>query len=136
MMRKPNHQAKVIDLALVCLLLMSASFGCTMKKPWRNYEQQPFDSQKWRDGDALTRGTMVIDLHTKRTINGRSKEGVVQLLGEPERKRSNDGSEVWLYQVEMAGEKPRQFLPVSFDKNGRASAGIVRGGTFSILADE
>jgi hypothetical protein len=66
--------------------MLSAGLGCMMKKPWRSYEQQPFDSQKWRDGDAIERGTMFGDLYKNRILNGKTKEGVVALLGEPDKK--------------------------------------------------
>ncbi|MCA1557311.1 MAG: hypothetical protein LC731_02085, partial [Acidobacteria bacterium] len=68
-----------------------------------------------------------------------SKEGVVGLLGEPDKKRqgsSNTSNEVWLYQIEVVGEKTYRYYPVSFDKQGRASSGEVKGGTMSMVVDE
>jgi hypothetical protein len=123
----------------VCLLLALVCLSCGFKKPWRSYEQQPFDSEKWKAGDALTRGTMIFDLHKKRTLSAQSRENIVALLGEPDKKRagySNMSSEVWLYQIETVGEKPRQYFPVSFDKQGRAASGEARDGTMSLLVDE
>lgn len=123
-----------------CLLLMMLiSLSCGFRKPWRSYEHQPFDSQKWRAGDGITRGTMIFDLHINRTLSGQSRENIVGLLGEPDKKRqgsSSVSSEVWLYQIETVGEKPKQYFPVSFDKQGRAASGEVRGGTMSLLVDE
>jgi hypothetical protein len=132
-----NHPIISIARVSVCLLLMLlVSVSCGLKKPWRSYEQQPFDSQKWRDGDDITRGTMIFDLHGKRTLSGQSKEGVVTLLGEPDKKRSGNGVDVWLYQIEVVGEKPIRFFAVSFDRNGKASSGEAKGGTLSLVVDE
>lgn len=126
--------------SFACLLLMLfVSLSCGFRKPWRSYEQQPFDSQKWRSGDAVTRGTMIVDLHRNRKLGGQSRENVLELLGEPDKKRpgsSSASSEVWLYQIETVGEKPKQYFPVSFDKNGRGSSGEARDGTLSLLVDE
>lgn len=136
---RPGLNAPIIPAATAsaCLLLMLlVSVSCGLRNPARSYEQQPFDSQKWRDGDAITRGTMITDLHRKRTLSGQSKEGVVALLGEPDKKRSSSGGEAWLYQIEVAGEKPRRFFPVSFDRNGRASSGESKDGTLSLVVDE
>jgi hypothetical protein len=123
-----------------CLLLMLfVCLSCGFRKPWRSYEQQAFDSQKWKAGDGITRGTMIVDLHGKRMLNGQSRETVVGLLGEPDKKRagnSNTSSEVWLYGIEVVGEKTYRYYPVSFDKQGRASSGEVSGGTISLAVDE
>jgi hypothetical protein len=126
--------------SFVCLLLiLFVSLSCGFRKPWRSYEQQPFDSQKWKSGDRVTRGTMIFDLHKNRTLGGQTKEGVVALLGEPDKKRpghSNTSAEVWLYGIEVVGEKTYRYFPVSFDKQGRASSGEVSGGTISLVVDE
>ena len=134
-----GHPAKSIAWASGCLLLMLfVSLSCGFRKPWRSYEQQPFDSQKLRDGDAITRGTMVTDIFRTRMLTGKTRENVVGLLGEPDKKRpgSTSGVEVWLYTVEVTGETPRRYFPVSFDKNGAAFAGATKDGTMSIMVDE
>ncbi len=137
MSRTLNHPMLSIARASVCLLLMLVmNVSCGLKNTGRSYEQQPFESQKWRDGDDISRGTMIIDLHRKRMLSGQSKEGVVALLGEPDKKRSGNGLEVWLYQIEVKGEKPTQFFAVSFDRNGRASSGEAKDGTLSLTVDE
>jgi hypothetical protein len=126
--------------SLACLLLvLFVCLSCGFRKPWRSYEQQPFDSQKWKAGDGITRGTMIIDLHKKRTLSGHSRENISGLLGEPDKKRQGNStvsSEVWLYQIEVVGEKTYRHFPVSFDKQGRASSGEVSGGTISLVVDE
>src|SRR3712207_3309434 len=72
---------------LCLLLVLFVSLSCGFRKPWRSYEQQPFDSQKWKSGDGITRGTMLRDLHGKRLLGGQTREGVVELLGEPDKKQ-------------------------------------------------
>ena len=139
MNRTPMSRHPALHASVCLFLMLLVSLGCGFRKPWRSYDQQPFDSQKWRDGDAITRGTMITDLHRKRTLNGQSKEGIVGLLGEPDKKRQGNSArstEVWLYQIETVGEKPRQYFPVSFDAQGKASSGEVSGGTLSLLVDE
>jgi hypothetical protein len=136
MNRKPNHTDRIAFSLCVCLLLTLTSLSCGFKKPWRSYEQQPFDSQKWREGDAITRGTMLVDLYRSRKLDGMPREEVVKLLGEPDKKRASNEAEVWLYQIEVVGEKPRRYFPVSFDKGRGASAGSVKDGTRSMVTDE
>ena len=114
---------KSLALISICLLVLLGNSGCGFNKFWRNYEQKPFDSQKWRDGDALERGTMIVDLLKKRTINGKTKDEVLELLGEPDKRSTADASEIWHYNVELAGENPTQSFPVTFDKNGKAATG-------------
>ena len=121
------------------LLVMFVCLSCGFRKPWRSYEQQPFDSQKWKSGDGITRGTMIMDLHKNRTLGGSSRENIVSLLGEPDKKRkgsSNTSAEVWLYQIEVVGEKPYRYFPVSFNTQGKASSGEVKDGTISLAVDE
>ena len=132
-----TRPVKAVACGSVCLLLVAfVGTSCGLRKPWRSYANQPFDSQRWRDGDAITRGTMFWDIFERRRLSGKSREDVVALLGEPDRKRSIEGKEVWLYQVEVIGETPRRFFPVSFDQKGLASAGAARTGTVSMLMDE
>lgn len=128
MTQKSHSPIRSITQISICLLLLLlVSLGCTLSnKFWRSYEPQPFDSQKWRNGDALERGTMFVDLFSKRKIHGKNKEEVLALLGEPDKKSNAGGLEIWHYQVEFAGENPAQYFPVSFDKNGKANIGTTR----------
>lgn len=126
MTQKSNRTNKPSVLISICLLLvLFGNSGCGFNKFWRSYEQKPFDSQKWRDGDAQERGTMFVDMFKKRIISGKTKDEVLELLGEPD-KRSTDGSEVWHYKVEFAGENPMQSFPVTFDRNGKAAVGAIQ----------
>lgn len=128
MIEQSNSRMKAVAQTFVfLLLLLSVSLSCTMpRKFWRSYEQQPFDAQKWRSSDALERGTMFVDLYSKRRIHGKPKEEVLALLGEPDKRSTGGGSEIWHYKVEFAGEDPVQYFPVTFDKNGRAGIGTAR----------
>jgi hypothetical protein len=125
MRQKSNKPIAAITQTFICLfLILLVNISCTLpNKFWRSYEPQRFDSQKWRDGDTLTRGTMFIDLFTKRKINGKTREEVLALLGEPDKKSTSSDYEIWHYRVEFAGENPTQYFPVTFDKNGRAGIG-------------
>ena len=128
MVEQSNSRTKAVAHTLVCLLLLlSVSLSCSLpRKFWRSYEQQPFDAQKWRSSDAQERGTMFVDLYSKRRIHGKPREEVLALLGEPDKKLTGGGSEIWHYKVEFAGEDPVQYFPVTFDKNGRAGIGTAR----------
>ena len=128
MIEQSNNGAKAVAQFFVCLLLLlSVSLSCTLpRKFWRSYEPQPFDAQKWQNADAQERGTMFVDLYKKRLVHGKSKEEVLAVLGEPDKKSTGGGSEIWHYKVEFAGEEPVQYFPVTFDKNGRAGIGTTR----------
>lgn len=123
-----NSPSRPIAQISICLLLFSLlSLSCTLpRKFWRSYEQKPFDTQKWRAGDALERGTMFVDLYTERIIHGKTRERVLALLGEPDKKSTAGGREVWHYKVEFVGEEPIQYFPVTFDKNGQAAVGTTQ----------
>ena len=123
MTEKSDHRKRIPQCALLFMLLISLG-GCGgFNRIGRSYEPIPFNSQKWRDGDAQIRGTMFIDLFKKRIINGKTKDEILALLGEPDKKSTVDGSELWHYKVEFAGENPVQSFSVTFDKNGKAAMG-------------
>ena len=128
-------KAQLATTALALLLMLSVGLACGFRKPWRDYKDRPFNAQEWRNGDAITRGTMVGDLFRHREFGGQRREGVVQLLGEPDKKTSSEGLEVWLYRIEVVGETPRRYFPVSFRENGGAFGGMVKGGTMSMTVD-
>ncbi len=136
-MRRDSSSANsTINSGIGLLLILSVSLACGLAKPWRDYTKKPFDSQQWKAGDRITRGTMYFDLFEKRTLTGKSKDEVEELLGEPDKKVSTEGREVWLYRVDIVGEWTRPVFPVSFDKNGRAFAGRAKGGTMSMVCEE
>jgi len=49
------------------------------------FRRRAFDEQQWRTGDARVRGTMVHDLMDRKLIDGKSRDELVALLGEPDR---------------------------------------------------
>ena len=95
------------------------------RKPWRDYDHIPFDRQKWRDGDAIERGRMKRDIDRSKIIEGKNRKQVLEILGEPDDKITRKEEEIWLYNVEVVGNKPQQQFPITFDKNDKASIGMV-----------
>lgn len=79
---------------------------------------------------------MYFDLFVKRKLSGKSRDEVLELLGEPDKKTSSEGLEVWLYRIEINGEWTHPAFPVSFDKNAKAFGGRVKDGTMSMIVEE
>lgn len=126
-MTKKLDIRKKISARVSILLLLVLIGGCAgFNRIGRSYEPIPFNSQKWRDGDAQVRGTMFLDLFKKRIVNGKTKDEVLTMLGEPDKKSTVNDSEIWQYRVEFAGENPAQSFSVTFDKNGKAAMGASR----------
>jgi len=134
--RSANSLTQVAISVIALLLFLSVALACGLKKPWRDYKDKPFDSEKWRNGDRIDRGTMYSDLFMKRTLNGKSQDEVLQLLGKPDKKASVEGREVWLYKIDVVGEWTSPVFPVSFEPNGRTFAGMVKDGTMSMIVEE
>lgn len=107
-----------------------------LKKPWRDYSKKKFDVKEWREGDAIERGRMYSDLHRNPIIEGKTRDDVLKVLGEPDKKATVEGTEVWLYQVEVVGEKPLKYCPVSFNKKGGAWQGMAKGDTAYLLVTD
>lgn len=52
------------------LLVVAWTASCSTfitRKPWRTYDEMPFDAQKWREGDEIERGRMLRDMRNKIT---------------------------------------------------------------------
>lgn len=125
--RAVNHLTKSpINFLVGISLLLTMSLGCNLmhKKPWRNYDYIPFDQQKWRDGDDIERGRMRSDLAERKIIDGKTRQQILEILGEPDEKISKNSEEIWLYDIEVVGTKPQLQFPITFDKNGKASIGM------------
>jgi len=45
---------------------------------------EPFDSAAWKNGDERSRGQMVYDLQNGKTLIGKSKSEVIEILGHGE----------------------------------------------------
>ena len=131
-----NSWARSASFLIAFFLLLSVILACGLRKPWRDYKARPFDSEKWRNGDRVDRGTMYADLFMKRTLNGKTQDEVLQLLGKPDKKASVEGREVWLYRLEVVGEWTSPCFPVSFEPGGRTFSGMVHDGTMSMIVEE
>ena len=125
------------NLTFGVLALALFGLGCgIVANPFRDYTEKPFNAAEWRDGDAVERGRMYVDLFTSRKLNGKSPDDVKGLLGEPDKKQTVEGREVWLYKVAHRYQTPRNYFPVSFEVKGGAFAGRVEGGTISMVVEE
>jgi hypothetical protein len=135
MNKTPKHSFKTIAAVAFCLLAIAVfNNACSLvKNPFRDYSEKPFIAAEWLGGDAVERGRMYSDLYGNRTVDGKSKDEIVVLLGEPEKKISVEGREVWLYRVEHQYQTPMKYFPVSFDTKRGAFGGRVKSGTVSIL---
>lgn len=134
-MRKTLN-GNVTNLSICILLVSLFSLGCGfIKSPFRDYSEKPFNSQDWLKGDAVERGRMFSNIFTSRALDGKSQTEVKNLLGEPDKKQTVEGREVWLYYVELRYQTPMKYFPVSFENNRGAFAGRVEGGTISMLVE-
>jgi hypothetical protein len=133
--KTPKYSFKTVASLTFCLLAIALfNSACGMvKNPYRDYSERPFSSAEWLRGDTVERGRMYSDLFDSRAVDGKSKEEIVELLGEPEKKIAVEGREVWLYRVDHSYQTPMQYFPVSFDTKRGAFAGRVKSGTVSIL---
>ncbi|MEJ7848851.1 MAG: hypothetical protein WKF92_12265 [Pyrinomonadaceae bacterium] len=126
-----------VNLALSILFIAAINLACMeYKKPWRDYSAKPFSSQEWLAGDRIERGRMTLDLFKKRIPNGKTREQIVEILGEPDKKKTVEKREVWFYKTDIGISGAFDNFPVSFDDKERASAGVVTGGTISIGAKD
>jgi hypothetical protein len=132
-MRRIQQRTKPAGLLLTVLLLGAA---CGMvKNPFRDYSKKPFNSTEWRNADAIGRARMFHDL-TDRHINGKSREEILNLLGEPDRKVSEDGREIWLYRVDFGHNSSMPYMPVTYDRKFGTFAGRLKDGKMGALSAE
>ena len=128
-----------VRLLLPLAILVFVGTGCIpgMKKPWRDYSQRPFDAAAWREGDAIERGRMASDFQgMRKALQGHRQEKIVEMLGEPDLKKTIENREVWFYRVDIGIVGGMDLVPVSFDPKGLSLWGVARGGTFSAMAKE
>jgi hypothetical protein len=102
--------------AFALTLIFSLGLACGgMNNPFREYSSKPFNSTDWRTGDAVERGRMMSDLYSKRGIvSGKSKEKIVEILGEPDQKGEVAGREVWQYAMKFSGRSEAAYFSVFF----------------------
>jgi hypothetical protein len=125
--------------AFLCLaLVLATGLACAgMKKPWRDYTAKPFNSAEWLAGDHIERGRMAMSMYRNTDVHIANQDEARQTLGEPDIKKTVENKEVWLYRIDLGfGPDGRDVLPVSFDRQGRGSMGVAKGGTMSIVAKE
>lgn len=126
-----------VNLALCLVMIALFGIGCGLvKNPFRDYSQKSFDSAEWLNGDGVERGRMYQDVFKSRKLDGKTPDDVRKLLGEPDKKQTVEGREVWLYYVEHQYNTPMKYFPVSFDAKRGAFAGRINGDTMSMLVEE
>ena len=127
-----------LNALIAASLLVALSVGCGgFKRPWRDYSKRPFNAAEWRAGDKIERGRMSLDFQAmRRELQGKDPNGIREMLGEPDLKKTIEGLEVWFYRVDIGIAGGMDLIPVSFDKKGRSMYGMVRGSTFSAMAKE
>ena len=69
-------KSKILGLVLAALITAALLCGC-------NRSDSKFDSKAWKAGGSSSRGAMVQDLTDRGLLIGRTRPGVVDLLGEP-----------------------------------------------------
>jgi hypothetical protein len=132
-MNKQN--AATFLISIFCLLAIC--LGCAgMRKPWRSYEQKPFDAESWKNGDAIERGTMARDLLGVKNVTenvGENKSKVLATLGEPystrEEKIRENKVTVLIYEVDMGEPEFMNAVQIFFDENDKtviATLGVTR----------
>ena len=124
-----------VHLGLIAVLFFTHACNF-IQSPLRDYSEKPFSAEDSLAGDAIERGRMFTDIYAKRILESQSRETVLKLLGEPDRKQSIEGREVWLYYVEHSHKLPQKYFPVSFEDNGKTFAGRIKDGTIAILVKE
>ncbi len=129
-----KSNVRMVNSAVALVLFVCAVMACSSLI--KDYKPKPFDSEKWRHGNRTVRGTMYFDLFEKHTLTNKTRDEVVQLLGEPDKKLSVEGREVWLYRLDVRGEWTSPCFPVSFEPNGKTFAGRIKNGTMSMIVEE
>lgn len=134
-----NSARSFARLLLPLVILVIVGSGCIpgMKRPWRDYSKRSFDAAAWREGDTIERGRMASDFQgMRRELKGHQPAKIVEMLGEPDLKKTIENKEVWFYRVDIGIVDGMDLVPVSFDQKGLSSWGMARGGTFSAMAKE
>ena len=109
-------------VAIAAIVFCSACSTFFPRKPWRTYDEMPFDSKRWRDADEVDRGRMRGDMIDK--ITGKSRDEVLGILGDPDEKVTRDGTEYLLYNTEHPGRRNYLQTPISFTSDGKARIGM------------
>lgn len=126
-----------LNFALSILIIAAVNLACSgFKKPWRDYSDKPFSSAEWLAGDKVDRARMWLDFAKRDVPRGKTRDGVIGMLGEPDLKKTVERKEVWFWRVDIGIQGGMDLIPVSFDEKGRAGCGMVRAGTHSSMVKE
>lgn len=126
-----------LDLAICCAVLLAVTLGCAgIKRPWRDYSDRPFSSAEWLAGDKIDRGRMVKSMFRNPEVEVANREMTLKTLGEPDLKKTIEGTEVWFYRVDIGIPGGLDLVPVSFSEKRGGHVGYAHGGTMSIMAKE
>ncbi len=139
MFKSANYLPKSrVNLILCLFIILSVGLGCmNVKRPWRDYSDRKFDSKEWLAGDEIERGRMVLEIFKEREkFNGKSRDEIIGLFGEPTKKLTVEGREVWLYKTTNRFHNDLNLFPVTFEGKKGAIIGAIKGGTFSMVVDE
>lgn len=79
---------------------------------------------------------MMTDVFKSRIPNGKSKDEVLKLFGEPDEKTTVENREVWLYRVDKGSNQTIPYFPISFDAQRGTFVGSVKYGKMSLLVNE
>ncbi len=123
-----NSKKITIFLSLFSIILLTANCGI-IKNITRDYSSKEFNSADWKNGDAIERGRMLIDIYKKRGryINGKTEKELLEIFGEPTTKKFNHGKAVWLYNLELKGNPETQNLGITI-VNGVGMYGVENQG--------
>lgn len=127
-----NHKLFII---FTIVLFFNAACGI-VRNPFRESSNIPFNSEVWKKSDAFEKGRMFDDIIRKNLINGQDKDELVKLLGEPDKKRVEEGNDIYLYKIEVGHNTTMPYLGITIDKKMGAYLGAIKNGTGSILVAE
>jgi hypothetical protein len=141
----PKSKKKIVlglGILLVLILLFGAGlFYYYFLMPWYMAPgfNHPFDAQQWQKEKGNTkqdnpRGRMVRSLLRSHTLNGKSKEEIITLLGQPDWTSSNDIplTKVQEFDYEVGWYSgfriDPDYLAIYFDKDGKVIKYAVQQG--------
>lgn len=132
MNKKTNHKLLFI---FTIVLFFNAACGI-VRNPFRESSNIPFNSEVWKKSDSFERGRMFDDIIKKNLIDGLNKDELVKLLGEPDKKRIEEGNDIFLYRIEIGHNTTMPYLGITIDKKMGAYLGALKDGKGSILVSE
>jgi hypothetical protein len=127
-----------INLIFCLLLILAVSLGClNAGQTLRDYSEKKFNSKEWLAGDEIERGRMIFDIFDRQdSFRNKTKEEILKIFGEPDKKVTVENREVWLYRTANRFRSARNLLPVTFDKKEGTLIGGIKNGTFSMVVSD